>query len=535
MIVEQARVSAKVLDATVEGVLEALRRKVGENLLVAASPRQPGADSEIVPVVVRVKDDIAEEMVRDSAAQARAVLFVGSAAPGDELQARLGLTGQPVPLMALVVTHATVDAGDVRRRSGARRVWAVPPGDHRADDKRKRSAMRQIAAAAAEFCTGGLRPGAQVTAAAGVQAGLEWLWDLLGEDGVEEHTIVGGEMMVSERARGEREERDSPAKSSEDLIDKMRHLANFGSDVDAAFDPLHPTLDLQLNAGGRRWRAHGEAFVTSPPFLCLRSNRGGALRLGDLDVADDRLTGLLREAVAGRWRLNTVIAATMNAGKTTLCQALLAECDDGERIDTIEDTPELCLRANGIHQFTFERLTQEANAEGAGEWSAADHIRDAKRANTSKLVIGETRGKGTLAMLDAMSSGLSGCLVTLHSLPGDGVIAKLESYAAAEGAEMSHVRREIFMAVDLLVWMERATDRRRIGSVAQVVGLSEDTGAVVTRELWRRGAADDYAIPVGCPEGAVRDAYLAAGLGGLIDLPGTAPTQDRAPVSLVEG
>ena len=65
----------------------------------------------------------------------------------------------------------------------------------------------------------------------------------------------------------------------------------------------------------------------------------------------------------------------------------------------------------------------------------SDHIRDAKRANSSKLVIGETRGEGTLALLDAMSSGLNGCLVTLHSQPGAGVLAKLLSYACSEGAD----------------------------------------------------------------------------------------------------
>ena len=38
-------------------------------------------------------------------------------------------------------------------------------------------------------------------------------------------------------------------------------------------------------------------------------------------------------------------------------------------------------------------------------------------------------------MLDAMTSGLDGCLVTLHSRPGAGVMAKLTAYACLEGAD----------------------------------------------------------------------------------------------------
>ena len=48
-------------------------------------------------------------------------------------------------------------------------------------------------------------------------------------------------------------------------------------------------------------------------------------------------------------RANTVVAAAMGGGKTTLVQALLSHVDENERIDTIEDTPELRLSQYGIH------------------------------------------------------------------------------------------------------------------------------------------------------------------------------------------
>ena len=120
-----------------------------------------------------------------------------------------------------------------------------------------------------------------------------------------------------------------------------------------------PNLDIQI-AG--HWRLHAEAYVTNPPHIVLRYNRG-KIPLEDLLVADWRMTAILREAIAGETQANLVVASTMGGGKTTLCQALLGEVPVLDRIDTIEDTPELRLAAYGIHSNTYERLTRDANNE----------------------------------------------------------------------------------------------------------------------------------------------------------------------------
>lgn len=117
---------------------------------------------------------------------------------------------------------------------------------------------------------------------------------------------------------------------------------------------------------------------------------GGRKSLASLGFADSRLNNLLVGAVAGIQRANVIVAATMSGGKATLLQALLAHTPPFERVDTIEDTPEL-------------RLTRDANADGVDKLTMTDHIRDAKRGNAGKIVVGEVRGEGTLALFDAMS------------------------------------------------------------------------------------------------------------------------------------
>ncbi|WP_419841649.1 ATPase, T2SS/T4P/T4SS family [Candidatus Poriferisodalis sp.] len=342
------------------------------------------------------------------------------------------------------------------------------------------------------------------------RAATDALEDLLAESDVEEFQIRGGESMLVQYAGGRVERRPSPFSADEDLIEAVRFLAGYSGDRPQRFDELDPRLDVRV---GDRWRLHAEAFVTSPPNVVLRSNMAGRIRLDELGVASPELNSLLVEAITGRVRANVVVAAAMGGGKTTLCQALLAAVPAHERIDTIEDTPELRLHEYGIHPNTYERLTRDPNQDGHGRHSMADHIRDAKRANAAKLVVGEIRGEGCEALLDAMSSGLDGCLVTLHSQPGQGVLEKLVAYACSEGAEPDYARRQIASAVDLCVWLGRndAGDRV-VADVTQLTGIDQMTGVISTTCLWALHPGDRWATPRGRPVGRVAAVYAAAGV-----------------------
>ena len=342
------------------------------------------------------------------------------------------------------------------------------------------------------------------------RAATDALEDLLAEPDVEEFQIRGGESMLVQHAGGRVERRPSPFAADADLIEAVRFLAGYSGDRPQRFDELDPRLDVRV---GDRWRLHAEAFVTSPPNVVLRSNMAGRIRLDDLGVASPELGSVLIEAITGRVRANVVVAAAMGGGKTTLCQALLAAVPDHERIDTIEDTPELRLHEYGIHPNTYERLTRDPNQDGHGRHSMADHIRDAKRANAAKLVVGEIRGEGCEALLDAMSSGLDGCVVTLHSQPGTGVLEKLVAYACSEGAEPDYARRQIASAVDLCVWLGRNdAGERVVADVTQLTGIDELSGVISTTCLWALRPGDRWATPRGHPVGRVAQIYGAAGV-----------------------
>ena len=516
-----------VVRTIIEGVrASAADLVVGESLAdraLAAAPHRA--------TVVAVDASTGDSVLRSTAAAAAGVVWV-TAGSGCSLRERLHLhagEAAKVPMALVVVSDHAVDTAELRMLAGAQAVRAVPPAPSRRSERTLRRLGRSLGslAAAPQRMNGADRAVRRESAAA---AAARRLRGLLGEDGVEEFQIRGGESMVVEFSNGERQSRSSPFSTDDELIGACRFLAAYSGERPQRFDELDPRLDTRI---GDRWRLHAEAFVCSPPTLVLRSNLGGRRTLAELGLCSQQLADVLVEAIAGDLRANVVVTAAMGGGKTTLCQALLAQVPPEERIDTIEDTPELRLREYGIHPNAYERLTRDANNDGVGKHSMADHVRDAKRANSSKLVVGEVRGEGTMALLDAMSSGLDGCLVTLHSPPGDGVLEKLTAYATSEGADEGLARRSIVIAVHLLVWMGRNhAGERVIADVTQITGTGAD-GTIQTRCLWRLEPGERWATRVDTPVGRMADVYRSAAVA--IDDPAAGAAPPRPALQLVGG
>ena len=495
-------VRGKVLDQL---CVEIRRQSRTTEIVFEAAGERLRSAREDVPVLVVCSPQTTPEEITRTALLANGVLLLTVDAPGDKRRV-LGIPRE-TEVWAMVVTNHLIDPKGIAETAGAKNAWVT-------SSETKTSTMRSAAKALRPATEGGLRSEgtAAVTTAIGRDVAYEWIADLLDDYTVEEYTVIGGRRLIVDRGGRTKEERPSPCATDDELIAFLQHLASFGeAGRRVRFDKLQPRLDIQLL---NRWRAHGEAFVVAPPVLTLRSNKGADVKLDELDLAEPDALAVLRQAISGTARGNIVLGAPMSAGKTTFCQALLRECPPTERIDTIEDTPELRLAAHGLHTFTVERLVQEANNDGVGAFSMEYHIRQAKRSNTSKIVVGEVRGEGTLALLDAMTSGLAGSIATLHSPPGEAILSKLLNYAAREGAKPEYAAREIYEAIDLVVWLGRSTEGlRRIGDISEITGFDKDTGAIHTAPLWKLRSGDNYAARVGSPStDTVRRIFTAAGV-----------------------
>src|SRR6266446_10034097 len=99
-------------------------------------------------------------------------------------------------------------------------------------------------------------------------------------------------------------------------------------------------------------------------------------------------------AACVRARMNLLISGGTGSGKTTLLNALSAFIPPEERVITIEDAAELRLQQPHVGRLE----TRPKNAEGFGEITTRDLVRNALRMRPDRIVIGECRGAEALDM-----------------------------------------------------------------------------------------------------------------------------------------
>lgn len=501
LIIKDGRLAPEATEWIARNLTDGVRRK--ERGVVLVETLGDDALRTAGGQVLVVRSDIDYDRLLAAVAGAAGVALI-TKGKAQNVRAWLDLdtgAGYRVPLVVVMVTDEPVsNVALLGATAGATEMRNIRPAPHRKAIKQLRRMGRKLAPYAVQPRRFDSSDSAAHRAGARQQA-EDILADLLKRDDVEEYQIFAGGRMQVQYDDGRREEQESPFPTDHALAEAIRFLATFGGDRPERFDEQHPRLDMNLK---ERWRLHAEGFVVKPMYLALRANMGGRRSLEELGFADERLNGLLVAASAGTHRANVIVAAQTSGGKTTVIQAILAHTPAHERVDTIEDTPELRLAHYGIHSLTFERLTRDANADGVGALTMADHIRQAKRGNASKVVVGEIRGAGADALFDAMSSGMNGCLATLHSQPGTGVLDKMVAYAAAEGSPEPYARRQIAAGVHLLVWLGRNTRNERvIADVTELVGIDDSGMRIQTNCLWQLAEGDRWARPVSRPQNPV--------------------------------
>ena len=508
LVIQDKRLTSEVTDWTTRAITAGVRRKAPTAAIVEHLGDEALSTAMGGQVVV-IRSDTNVDRLIAAVASAAAVVWI---TPGMAQSVRMWLdldtgAGWQVPIAVVMVTDEPVNNLETLAATAAVTAMRnIRPAPHR-------KAVRLLGRLGKSLAAYAVQPRRLDSAdAAAHRAGARHqaeniLKELMEADDVEEYQIYGGGRMQVHYSDGQREDRESPFATDYALENAIKFMGTFGGDRPYRFDPQHPRLDMNLR---ERWRLHAEGFVVSPMFLALRANMGGRKSLAELGFADARLNGLLVGASAGTHRANVIVSSKTSGGKTTLLQALLAHSPAHERVDTIEDTAELRLAHYGIHRLTFERLTRDANADGIGKLGMADHIRAAKRGNASKLVVGEIRGEGADALFDAMSSGMYGCLASLHSPPGPGVLEKLVAYAQSEGASGSYARRQIAGAIHLLVWLGRnRRNERVVADVTELVGINSD-GHIETNCLWQLSGGDRWARPVSKPKNPVVAALYAS-------------------------
>jgi pilus assembly protein CpaF len=332
---------------------------------------------------------------------------------------------------------------------------------------------------------------AEAALAAAVRAelfGLGRLEPLLHDDSITDIHVIGCDRVVLDLADGSKDEVDPVARSDEELVDLIRIIGRNEGLAERRFDYAHPQLNQQLRDGSRLFAV---AWITRRPHLFIRRHRLLDVTLSDLvrlDTLSEELARFLSGAV--RARCNILVAGGQGAGKTTLLRALLAEVDPHERIVSMESDYELALdRFPERHRDLVALEAREANVEGTGAVSCADLVRWAMRMAAARLAVGEVLGSEVIPMLNAMHSGASGSMCTVHANSSADAFARLALLAiqAPEHLEVPHTYALAARALDLVLFVAHASGGRRVlESVREVTG--SDGSQVTTNEIWAPGS-----------------------------------------------
>lgn len=292
---------------------------------------------------------------------------------------------------------------------------------------------------------------------------------LLNDESVTEIMVNRFDRVYIERA-GQLHETDARFETEDALLSAVHNIAQW---VGREINQEHPILDARLPDGSR-------VHAIIPPgcrggtCLTIRKFKLGGLSLDDL-IQFGSLNEEAREflEICVRLRKNIIVSGGTGTGKTSLLGAVSTAVPEEERIIVIEDTSELKLRQRHCVYLEVQRPDQY----GRGELTIRQLFVASLRMRPDRIIVGEVRGGEALDMLQAMLSGHSGSLTTVHANSARDALVRLETLSMMSDIEIPvHVARaQVGSAINLIVQLDRFSEdgSRKISRITEVVGLDE--------------------------------------------------------------
>ena len=227
-----------------------------------------------------------------------------------------------------------------------------------------------------------------------------------------------------------------------------------------------PLLDARLPDGSRVAAAippcsRRGTTLTIRKFQSRRFTPGELVRVG---TVPRHVMDHLKDAV--EQRRNILISGGTGSGKTTMLNALASFIDPKERVVLIEDTSEIQISLENLVEF-------EARRERPGQRAVTirDLLRATLRHRPDRIVLGEVRGGEAFDLLQALNTGHSGTLSTIHANSAEQAVTRFISCVLQSGIELPYraIRSNIGDVVQLLLHIERRSGRRYVAQLLRVM------------------------------------------------------------------
>jgi pilus assembly protein CpaF len=108
--------------------------------------------------------------------------------------------------------------------------------------------------------------------------------------------------------------------------------------------------------------------------------------------------------------------------------------------------------------------------------SVRDLLKASLRHRPDRIIVGEVRGGEAFDLLQALNTGHSGSLCTLHANSARQAIARFADCVLQSGIELPHraIMANIGNSVDLVVHIARVRGRRLVSEIAAVEGFDNE-------------------------------------------------------------
>src|SRR5947199_261677 len=183
-------------------------------------------------------------------------------------------------------------------------------------------------------------------------------------------------------------------------------------------------------------------------------------------------------------RKNILISGGTGTGKTTLLNILADFIPDDDRLLVIEDTAEIHIRKPNLVRFEARRQQ--------GPKVPAVTIRDLLKASLrhrpERTILGEIRGEEAFDLLQALNTGHSGSLSTIHANSASQALTRLASCVLQSGIELPYkaINASIADSIHLLVHIERRHSRRYVNEILAIESYSPANDAYHLETIFNR-------------------------------------------------
>jgi pilus assembly protein CpaF len=230
-------------------------------------------------------------------------------------------------------------------------------------------------------------------------------------------------------------------------------------------DASAPYIDGRCLDGSRFNIVLAPLAAPGPLISIRKKKRAGSIPLDAF--GPPHLIHWIRAQIGSRKTF--LISGGTGTGKTTLLSSLLAEMNAAERIVLIEEVTEI----DSPHPHLIHLEARAPSPEGKGGVTLRALLSTALRIRPDRIIVGECRGPEAFDMLQAMNTGHSGSLGTLHANSARDTLRRFESLALLGGLQipLKVIREWVASQIFGVIHLDRVHGKRCISEVLTVSGL----------------------------------------------------------------